>query len=397
MDILIPEIFEGLFDDAKRYYVYFGGRGSGKSHSIARYLIVKSLEKPIKILCAREFQNSIAESVHSLLSGIIEKYELTKYFTVKINEIECVNGSQFIFKGLAHNIESVKSTEGIDIAWIEEGDKVSQLSWDTLIPTIRKPNSKILVTFNPAFEDDPVYKMFITNKMPDSITQKVNWNHNPHFPDVLKKEMEHMRETDYEKYRHVWEGELRTVSDSQVFRSKYIVQEFDYSNREVFYHGMDFGFSNDPSVIIKDFVENGYLYIADESYGYHVELPDLDKLIKKVTDKKNYKIYADNSRPETISFLKNTPYNNNIHPCDKWQGSVEDGIEFIKSFKKVIIHPKCVKTIEEFNRYSYKLDKKTGAVLPILLDAYNHCIDAIRYSLNDLIKRKTSIYDEGFF
>lgn len=392
IDILIPDIFEGLFDDY-RYYIYYGGRGSGKSHNIARFLICTSLKGKYIILCTRELQSSIMESVHSLLKAIIHKYKLDSYFEVKNHEIVSVTGSRFIFKGLAHNIEAVKSTEGIDYCWVEEADKVSQASWDVLKPTVRKPNSKIIITFNPTHEDDPVYQEFIVKGQPDSIVQKVNYSDNPHFPEVLKKEMQHMRATDYEKYLHVWEGELRTVSDAQVFKGKYVVEPFSSDGIEAFYHGMDFGFANDPSAIIRCFIKDKSLYIDKEACGYHVEISELGQLMSKVVKNKWYKIKADCARPETISYLKNKGWN--IQACDKWAGSVEEGIEFIRGFEKVIIHPDCPHTIEEFKRYSFKIDKRTNEILPIVIDDFNHFIDSCRYALNDLIKRKFTIYDDG--
>jgi len=393
MDILIPQAFKGLFED-HRYYVYYGGRGSAKSHSIARYLIIASLNQRLKILCTREIQSSIIESVHALLKTIITQYDLHKWFTIKNTEIETYNGSLFIFKGLAHNIEAVKSTEGVDLCWVEEADKVSQNSWDVLIPTIRKPDSKFIISFNPTHEDDPVYQMFVVNKQPRSIVRKVNYNDNPHFPAVLMAELEHLRETDYERYLHVWEGELRTISDAQVFKGKYVVKDFSSEGIEAFYHGMDFGFANDPSTVIRCFIKDNDLYIDKEAYGHHVEIPHLSNLISSVIYKKGYKILADSARPETISFLRN--YGQwNILGAEKWAGSVEDGIEYLKGFNKIIIHPRCPRTIEEFKRYSFKIDKRTNDILPIVIDDYNHCIDALRYSISHLIKRKITIYDKG--
>jgi phage terminase large subunit len=318
---------------------------------------------------------------------------MEQYFSTKTATIECINGSAFIFKGLAHNIESVKSTEGIDICWVEEADKVSQNSWDILIPTIRKKDSKIIATFNPTFDDDPAYSMFVLNQPPEAIVQKVNYNDNPHFPDVLRKEMEHMKATDYEKYLHVWEGDLRTISDAQIFKGKYVVQDFSSEGVEGFYHGMDFGFANDPSVVVRMFIKDRDLYIDREAYGYHIEFPDLANLILKVVPSKFYKIKADCSRPETISFIKNMGFN--IEGAKKYAGSVLDGIEFIRSFNKVIIHPSCKHSIEEFKRYSFKIDKRTNEILPIPIDDFNHAIDACRYGLDNLIKHKISIYDIG--
>jgi phage terminase large subunit len=393
IDIDIPEAFDGLLEE-HRYYVYYGGRGSSKSHSIARFLICLALCGSYKILCARELQNSIMESVYSLLKGVIYLYNLESYFNIKMALIECpCTGSVFFFKGLCHNIESVKSTEGIDICWIEEADKVSQNSWDTLIPTIRKPGSKIIITFNPTHEDDPVYQMFVVTGQPDSVVRKVNYNDNPYFPEVLEKERVHLRATDYEKYLHVWEGELRTVSDAQVFKGKFVVEEFNSIGEECFYHGMDFGFANDPSTVVRCFIKGTNLYIEKEAYAHHVEINELPSLMRSVIVSKYHKIKADCARPETISYLKNDGFN--IEGAKKWQGSVEDGIEYMKSFTKIIIHPSCIHAIEEFKRYSFKIDKRTNEVIPVVMDDFNHIIDAIRYALDDFIRRKITIYDDG--
>jgi len=395
IEIKIPDIFQSLHELA-RYHVYYGGRGSGKSHTVARYLICSALASPIKILCTRELQNSIVESVHTLLSDIIRQYGLHQWFIIKNASIEAYNGSVFIFKGLAHNIDSVKSTEGVDICWVEEADKVCQKSWDILIPTIRKPNSRFIITFNPTHDDDPVYDMFVKIGQPDSITQLVNYHDNPHFPDVLNKEMEHMKSVDYEKYLHVWEGELRTVSDAQVFKGKYTIEEFSSEGIDAFYYGMDFGFSKDPTTIIRCFIIGQNLYIDREEYGHHVEIPDIVPMIRHIqagTESYRWKIKADCARPETISYLANLNYN--VVGAKKWSGSVEDGIEYLRSFKKIIVHPRCTNTAVEFRRYTYKIDKRTNDILPIVNDDYNHCIDAIRYALDDLIKHNVTIYDNG--
>jgi phage terminase large subunit len=397
VDILVPEAFQDLLTPA-RNYVYYGGRGSGKSWSIARYLICKSLMSKRRILCAREFQNSIAESVHSLLCDIIYTNRLSAYFKIKNTSIVATNGSEFLFKGLAHNIHSVKSTEGIDDVWVEEADSVSQNSWDILFPTIRRPGSCVYITFNPCHEDDPVYKMFVVQGMPDTVLKKVNWHDNPHFPDVLRKQMEHMQRTDYDKYLHVWEGELQTISAAQIFRGKYVVEEFDSDGIETFYFGMDFGFAEDPSVIVRVFIRNRNLYIDREQCGHHVEINHLHRLITPTmegTESTRWQISADCSRPETIAYLCNNVPKFNVVAADKWQGSVEDGIEYIKSFDKIVIHPSCTNMIHEARHYRYKVDKKTNVILPIVVDADNHGWDAVRYALNKLIKRKVTIYDEG--
>jgi len=395
--ITVPKKFAGLFSPNYRYYVYHGGRGSAKSHSIARYLIAAAMSQPLKILCARELQSSIADSVHKLLSDVISLYKLGAWFNVGKAEITCVNGSSFIFKGIAFNVDSIKSTEAVDICWLEEADRVTQNSWDIIIPTIRKPGSKFIVSFNPTNDDDPVYKMFVTTPHPQALVTEVNWRDNKHLSQELIKEKNYMMETDYEKYLHVWEGKTRTVSDAQIFKGKFVVQEFSSEGVNAFYHGMDFGFSKDPSVVIRCFIKDQNLYIDKEGYGHGVELSELPALMNSVLASRHYKILADCARPETISHLANLEGGGyNIKGAKKWSGSVEDGIEFLKSFRKIVIHPSCPNTIKEFQKYSFKIDKHTNEVLPIVVDDWNHCIDSLRYALDDMIKHKASIYDAGF-
>lgn len=392
INLEVPPAFDSLTEDY-RYHVFSGSRGSGKSWSVARFLVAAALAKKVKILCAREFQNSISDSVHSLISNVITESGLDSYFDIQNNYITSKNGSEFIFKGLAMNIASIKSIEAIDIVWLEEADRISQNSLDVLIPTVRKPGSFFIITYNPTHEDDPIHKMFYKDKPENALVKHVTFQDNPYFPDVLREEMEHMRATDYDRYEHVWLGKCRTISDAQVFKGKFVVSDFSSEGIEAFYHGMDFGFANDPSTVIKMFIKDLDLYVAGESYGHHIELTDLPPFINKTIAGRGYKILADCARPETISYLANLGYN--IRGAKKWQGSVEDGVEFMKSFRQIIIHPACVHTIEEFKRYSYKVDKRTNEVLPIIAEGYDHCIDAIRYGLDDLIKKKTTIYDVG--
>jgi phage terminase large subunit len=397
IQMMVPDKFQSLLDPGYRYYVYHGGRGSAKSWSIARFLICQALANKLKILCTRELQNSIQESVYTLLTDIIINNNLFQWFRITKNSIESTTGSEFIFKGLAHNIESVKSTEGVDICWIEEADKVSQNSWDILSPTIRKPGSKFIISFNPTFDDDPVYQMFLVKKRPDAKVIEVNWDDNPWFPEVLAKEKDHMKETDYDRYLHVWEGQLRTISDAQVFKGKWVVEEFSSAGIEDLKFGGDFGFANDPMALTRMFIRNQCLYIDREEYAHHVEITQIPAMIHSIMkgmEFTRYPIKFDCSRPETISYLANLHYH--AVACKKWQGSVEDGIEYMRGFKKIIIHPNCPNTANEFRRYSYKIDKRTNEILPIVIDDFNHAIDSIRYGLDDLIKKKTTIYDAGF-
>lgn len=393
--ISVPTKFKTLAKP-NRYHVFYGGRGSAKSHSVARYLVCTALTQPTKILCTREFQNSITDSVHKLLSDIIIDHNLLPWFEIRNTEIQAYNGSSFIFKGLAHNIHSIKSTEGVDICWVEEAEKVSQKSWDILTPTIRKPGSKIIVTFNPYFESDPTYQKFIVYPADDAIVEKVSWRDNPHFPKVLQDEMEHCKRTDYDKYLHIWEGNTLSYSDAIVFKGKYQIQEFEATPEDHLRFGADWGFAKDPTALVRCFVRGQNLYIDYEAYGHGVELTELPMLFRTVPESWRWKILGDCSRPETISYLRNhKEFNWPIESAPKWQGSVEDGIEFMRGFDKIIIHPRCVNTIKEFSTYRFKVDKKTDEILPIVVDDHNHTIDAVRYALSHLIKRKTTIYDSG--
>jgi phage terminase large subunit len=205
--IEIPEAFSGLFEP-KRFKTYYGGRGGAKSHNIARALLVMGMQSPKRFLCARELQGSIGDSVHKLLSDIISDHKLNTFYDVQKATIKGKNGTEFIFKGLKHNATEIKSTEGIDIAWIEEAEKVSQNSWEILIPTIRKAGSEIWISFNPKHPTDPTYINFVENADDDMLVKKVSWRDNPFFPDTLNTERLRLQKTDTKAYNHIWEGEF---------------------------------------------------------------------------------------------------------------------------------------------------------------------------------------------
>jgi phage terminase large subunit len=249
---------------------------------------------------------------------------------------------------------------------------------------------------NPENETDPVYQRFIANSDPEAVAQMVNWYDNPWFPDVLRREMDHCRAVDMEKYNHVWLGQTRRCSEAQIFRGKYVVEPFESEGVEAFYYGADWGFAKDPTTLVRCFIRDGDLFVDYEAYGYGIELSNTAALFRSVPDSDRYRIDADCSRPETIAFLRE-PQNGHfdIHGAKKWSGSVEDGIEFLRSFRRIVIHPRCKNTIYEFGAYSFKVDKLTGNVLPIVAPGNDQCVDSIRYALVRLITRRTSIYDSG--
>jgi phage terminase large subunit len=213
-----PSKAQVLFNPPKtRYRVLYGGRGGAKSWAVARALLIKAAKTPLRILCAREYQISIKDSVHKLLSDQIVALELTSFYDITQNAIRGKNGSEFAFVGLKNNIANVKSYEGIDICWVEEAQTVSRNSWKTLTPTIRKDNSEIWVTFNPELETDETYQRFVVHQPPDAVVQKINWSDNPWFPDSLKSEKEALKARDEEAYNQVWEGMCRTSVDGAIF------------------------------------------------------------------------------------------------------------------------------------------------------------------------------------
>lgn len=373
-----------------RYKVYYGGRGSGKSYAIAEALIVMCDMCKLRILCCREIQKSIKDSSYQLLKDTAFRLGISNRFVFLETEIRHKKtGSKIIFTGLLRNEQTIKSKEGIDIAWIEEAQTVSESSWETLIPTIRKKGSEIWLSFNPLNVDDPTTKRFIENPPPGAFVRKVNYDENPYFPAELKAEMEWDRKNDYEKYLHIWEGYPRTFSDAQIFRGKYSVEPFEdglCEKADRLFFGADFGFAKDPSTLVRCFILDKKLYIDYEAYGVGVEIDELPQLYMSVPGADKWPIKADSARPETISYLK-TRCGFNISGAEKWQGSIEDGIAYIKSFDKVIIHPRCKHTADEFRLYSYKTDKLTNEVLPIVLDKNNHLCDSIRYALDGYITR----------
>lgn len=699
--IKLPEKALFLITKKARYKVLQGGRGSAKSWSMGIAAVVVALQSKKRILCTRQLQKSIKDSIHKLLADCIHSLGFDAYFTITQNEIRCYNGSEFIFAGVQNNVTEIKSMEGIDICICEEAQTMSAESWEILIPTIRKEGSEFWIAFNPDSLQDPTYQKFVVNPPDDCITVQMNYTDNPFFPDVLRQEMEYCKRTDYVKYQHIWEGKPTAHTQALVFKDKFTVQDFDIPKKsevERFFVGCDWGFSClgedtlirtangeknikeikvgeyvltragfkkvlantntgikkvyrieidcgyknsiiatadhriytgrgwtqvkhlkkeellcliklslkerltnairrastliistikrglsneyftaiymsfikglfqkvmlytiktgtrlitllktlfallqantarcifqknwghflwknlkkyvpsmdipartgksgelkdlqqrnndaesvknvekslclltyikntvahvagknptpaivkgstyakcavknlwrhlmcsakvvhanariscqplgerevydltvegtheffangilvhncDPTTIILSYIKDNILYICREGYGIGVDLAMIpQKIFASVPEAADgWPIYCDNARPETISFLRARRWRlplagkvrevtYNLKPADKWKGSVEDGIAYLKSFEKIVIHPSCKHTIEEFSNYSYETDKRTGEVLPKVRDSFNHCIDGLRYSLNGYI------------
>lgn len=351
---------------------------------------------------------SIKDSVHALLKDTIERLGLFTWFDITDKSIKAKNGSEFLFRGMKDtNAQSVKSIEGIDICWIEEGQTFSKSSLKIIGPTIRKYESEIWITFNPKLLNDAVYKEFVVNPPPKAIVCKVNFDQNPYFPEVLEEERQESLRKIYEAlndsereqaqsdYDNIWLGDIEKKSREVILAGKIVEMEFDEKNlirndHRILY-GADFGFSQDPSTLVRMFIkkDTNELYITHEAYGIGVELEEMKEFYLSVPGAKDWPIRADCARPETISYLRGKGFN--ISAADKWQGSVEDGITHLRGFKRIIVHPRCKHFLEESKNYKYKVDKQTGEVLPIIIDKWNHMIDACRYGLSDYIQRRGTL------
>lgn len=376
-----------------RYRVMRGGRGSGKSFTAAKMAAIWGAIEPLRILCTREFQNSIKESFHAELKNAIGSCPwLSTQYDVGIDYLRHKsNGTEFIFKGLRHNIDGVKSMAQIDLVIVEEAETIPPRSWQDLIPTIRASGSEFWVVYNPKSRDSWVARTFDGDILPPrAMVVDMNHDDNPWFSAELDEQRLHDRDVmDHALYRHVWDGAYYEQSDAQVFAGKYEQREFESQDGwDGPYFAIDFGFSQDETAAVKCWINDGLLYIEHELYEKRLELDDTAQaMINALPDVERHTVRGDNARPESISYLKRHGIPR-IVSCEKGKGSVEDGVEFIKSFKKVIIHPRCGNTLKEFDLYSYKIDRHSGDILPVLVDANNHAIDAIRYALEPIMKKQ---------
>lgn len=394
-------VFSDLYYKKSRYKVYWGGRGSGKSWAIAEALIRLAAALPLRILCVREYQNSIKDSSHKVLSDTIARLGLSSWFTVTKDGIYSKTGAEFMFKGCFGNIDNARSLEGVDICWAEEAHRISEASWRVLIPTIRKDGSEIWISFNMDDENDATYRRFVATQRANAIVHLVNYDSNPYFSETLREEMEFDREYDYQLYEHIWLGKPKRISNAIVLNKKYVVRPFDDDfdlqldggDPLRLRFGMDFGYSQDPTALTRSFVHQSTnadtgrqekrLYISHEAYGTGVELDELPEFMDAVPDVRQWPIGADCSAPATISHLKNKGFR--IYGAEKWQGSVEDGIRYLRGFAEIVIHPRCVHTAREAHLWRWKVDPKIvdehgqPLVLPVLVDKHNHTWDATRY------------------
>lgn len=367
------------------------------------------------MLCCREVQRSIRDSVKRLLDDKIESSKLASFYESTDAEIRGENGSLFIFAGLRTNIDSIKSMEAIDIAWVEEAQTITQPSLDEFLPTIRKSGSEIWFSWNPHLPTDPVDKMFRgPHPPPNSVVRRVNFEDNPWFSDELRRQMEWDHARDPAKYAHIWRGEYLQNTEAQVFHNWRVGDpaEFHPETAKAFYLGGDWGFSADPSVLVRSWIEGRTLFVDWEAYALGCDIdytPFLfagfgDERIKElnadafrklsqkplphwpgIPDATKWTITADSARPETISYMQRHGFPK-MAAARKGAGSIEEGVEFLKTYD-IVIHPRCTHTIDEMTHYSYEVDPLSGMILPKLKDKKNNVVDSLRYAVEQLRKR----------
>jgi phage terminase large subunit len=378
LTIETPRVYLPLLQPA-RYKGVYGGRGSGKSHFFAELLVEESIRQKTDAVCLREIQKSLKFSVKKLIESKIQSLNAGYYFDVLDSQINSKLGGVIIFQGMQdHTSDSIKSLEGFKIAWFEEAQSGSQRSLDLLRPTIRAPGSELWFSWNPRFSTDPVDVLLRgENPPPNATVVEANFGDNPWFPQELVDEMEYDKRRDPDKYAHIWLGKYQQNSSARVFKN-WSVEEFERPAGTIHRLGADWGFSVDPSVLIRCDIDGNRLYVDYEAYMVGCEIVNLPELFMSVPDAEKWPITADSARPETISHMQKNGFTK-IRPAIKGAKSLEEGVEFLKSFD-IIVHPRCKHLIDELTLYKYKEDPLTGAILPILEDKDNHVIDALRYA-----------------
>lgn len=350
-------------------------------------------------VCIREFHKSLAQSSKKLIENKIRKLGLSKYFNILKTEIETPGGGLIIFEGMQnHNAESIKSLEDFDIAWCEEAQALSQTSLDMLRPTLRKKGSELWFSWNPRLAKDPVDALFRSGEPPPrSIVVRANYTDNPWFFEdtELVDDKDYDQRRDPDKYAHVWLGEYQRNSEARVFKN-WRVEEFETPEDARFYFGADWGFSVDPTVLVRCWMRDRSLFVDYEAWKVGCDIDHTPALFagsdtakpQRWSNPKEFKgipgamrwpLKADSSNPQSIAYLRKLGFLN-ISPAVKGPGSVEEGVEFLKGYD-IIVHPRCKHVADELATYSYEIDKQTGDVLPKLSDKKNHTIDSLRYAL----------------
>jgi len=386
-----PVKMASLFDKA-RYKVYYGGRGAGKSHSAAKALLILGAKSQIRVLCAREYQTSIKDSVHKLLCDQIELMNLHGFYEITQSSIRGKNGTEFAFVGLKNNVANVKSYEGVDYCWVEEAQTVSRHSWNTLIPTIRKEGSEIWITFNPELETDETYQRFVVRPPEQAVVQKINWSDNPWFPEVLALEKDSLKSRDPSAYQTVWEGLCRLTVDGAIFANEMQVAELDDRITKVNYdptkpvHAIfDLGWADSTAIWFLQFVGmetrliryhedsqktiSHYLALM-QTYGYMYDTLWLPH------DAQNKTLASNGKSIEEI--VRSAGYKTRIIE----RTPIADSINAARTIFRNCWFDRenCYDGLQCLRHYRYDVDPETGQFSrQPLHDQYSHGADAFRY------------------
>ena len=398
-----PDKLQFLFHN-HRYKVAYGGRGSGKSWSMARALLIKAANETTRVLCAREIQKSIKQSVHTLLNDQIQALGLGAFYEVLESEIRGLNGSSFSFAGLATNtVESIKSFEGCDIVWVEEAQTVSKKSWDILIPTIRKPNSEIWVSFNPNIDTDDTYQRFVIDPPDSAKVVKVNYTDNPWFPEVLELERQHSEKTNPD-YNNIWEGDCKAAVDGAIYANE--IREAQEGNRitTVPYDPMmkvhvvmDLGWNDSMSVIlcqkgISDLRIIGYIEDDHRTLdSYSAQLKNLSynwgtMFLPHDGQSKDFKhgISAE-------EIMKKLGWDIRIVP----KADIESGIKLARmNFHRIYFDKSAQRLVECLKNYRRSINSATNEPGAPLHDEYSHGADAFRYLCTSIDSMKNESWSK---
>jgi Phage terminase large subunit len=394
INVRIPDKLTPIFTSTARYNVLYGGRASGKSHTVAQMLLVKAMEKPLRILCCREFQNSIRDSVHKLLSDYIAILNLPG-FTITNDSIRHTNGSEFIFKGVKNNITSIKSLEGIDICAVEEAQTVSSESWETLIPTIRKEGSQFFIVFNPGREDDPTYQRFVVNPPEGSLVINVNYWDNPWLSPEIKEELNRDKSIDFKKYLHVWEGHPSVffkgdpVYGETYFKPEIHVKDKPFIEGKEVLLSFDLGYGRPSFLCAQE--NDDQLIVLRENIGHGIQISSfIDEALSIVSRNVSNPRYwttcdsvADSKNPVVETTQADIFRSKGLNPIIQYQ-KVAPGIDAVKNrlttmaknFEpKLVIHPSCKNLIEGLSG-GYQLDTNGKPTKP---SPYDDAQDSLRF------------------
>ena len=389
-----------------------GGRGSLKSSFASIQIILGIIKDPkANAIVIRKVADTIRNSVYSTLMWAIDELKVRHLFKDTTSPAEILykpTGQKIIFRGLDKpvKLKSIKMAKGyFKYLWFEEANEFKGME------ELRNVEQSVLrggdsfvefITFNP--DNDPNHwlnKEVLLNKKgrllhsSTYLDAPIEWLGKKFIEDA-----EYLRESNPLAYDNEYLGQAVGNNEAIIFSGKYSIEDFEIkSTWDGAYFGADWGFSQDPTVLVKCYIEilannRKRLYISHEQFGYNVELDDIPAMFDKIDGARTTKIRADCARPETISFLRRKGFD--IVAAEKWQGSVEDGIEVLKSFDKIVIHTRCKKMAEEARLYSYKIDRVTRDITTTIVDKYNHGWDSVRYALAPFIKNIGNVFDEEF-